>query len=334
MASSSEGNKKDPAWKYAHLVNPQNPNKFKCNFCGKESSGGVYRVKQHLAGNYTSVITCPKCPAHVREEIREYMAKKKEEKNLMNMVPDFDEMPNDLEEDEDDIVEIVRKRSMASSSQSSTQATSRPKKPRQKGPMDVYFTPDPNVAMQNRKTKGRQTNIDANDPFRKEMRERAITAFARWMYDTGIPFNVVNYESFAAMFEAIGQYGPGLKPPSYHEVRVPLLNKEVGRIKSLMKDHQEDWAKYGCSIMADGWTDKRGRTLINFLVNCPKGTMFLESVDASAYSKDGQKMYELLDIFVEGIGEPNVVQIVTDSAAANVLAGMSFLKKKDNYLLY
>lgn len=86
--------------------------------------------------------------------------------------------------------------------------------------------------------------------------------------------------------------------------------------------------------MSDGWTDKRGRTLINFLVNCPKGTMFFESVDASAYSKDGQKMFELLDNFVERIGEANVVQVVTDSAAANVLAGMSFLKKKDNYLLH
>ncbi|XP_016903105.2 uncharacterized protein LOC107992036 [Cucumis melo] len=73
--------------------------------------------------------------------------------------------------------------------------------------------------------------------------------------------------------------------------------------------------------MADGWTDRRDRTLINFLVNIPKGTMFIESIDASSYVKDGKKMFELLDNFVERIGEANVVQVVTDSASANVMAG-------------
>jgi hypothetical protein len=34
--------------------------------------------------------------------------------------------------------------------------------------------------------------------------------------------------------------------------------------------------------MSDGWTDMRGRHLINFLVNSPEGTYFLESVDASS----------------------------------------------------
>lgn len=73
--------------------------------------------------------------------------------------------------------------------------------------------------------------------------------------------------------------------------------------------------------MCDGWTDRKYRTLINFLVNCPRGTMFLESIDASSYSKDANKIFNLLGKFVDKIGEANVVQIVTDSAAANVLVG-------------
>ncbi|XP_028084270.1 uncharacterized protein LOC114285424 [Camellia sinensis] len=79
--------------------------------------------------------------------------------------------------------------------------------------------------------------------------------------------------------------------------------------------------------MADGWKDKRNRALINFLVNCPRGSMFIESVDASSLSKDANKMFELLDNFVERIGEANVVQVVTDSASANVLVG-KFLEAK------
>ena len=74
---ASEGsNKKNLAWQYAHLENPQNINRFKCSFCGKNSNGGVYRVKRHLAGGYRNVTVCPKYRPEVREEIKEYMAKK------------------------------------------------------------------------------------------------------------------------------------------------------------------------------------------------------------------------------------------------------------------
>ena len=41
------------------------------------------------------------------------------------------------------------------------------------------------------------------------------------------------------------------------------------------------------------------RTLVNFLVNCSKGTMFMESIDASSMIKTGEKMFELLDKWVE-----------------------------------
>ncbi|GMP48782.1 hypothetical protein CsSME_00016021 [Camellia sinensis var. sinensis] len=242
----------------------------------------------------------------------------------MNMLPDFDDMDMEDEDEDDDVVEINvnQHRKLTSSSQGSSKSKSKSKMPKRKGPMDVYFTPNPESVVKNRRdqAKGKQTKIDANDPYKKEMRARALQRFARWMYDAGIPFNAVNYESFGPMIEAIGQYGPGMKPPTYHEVRVTQLKKEVKHTEDLMKYHKEDCAKYGCSIMADGWTDKRGRTLINFLVNCPRGTMFVESVDASSYSKDGQKLFELLDKFVEKVGKENVVQVITDSAAANVLA--------------
>ncbi|GMP42587.1 hypothetical protein CsSME_00012280 [Camellia sinensis var. sinensis] len=61
-----------------------------------------------------------------------------------------------------------------------------------------------------------------------------------------------------------------------------------------MRIHKEEWVKYGCSLMSDGWTSQNGRSLINFLVNYPRGTI-VESIDASSYSKDGQKLFKLLD---------------------------------------
>ncbi|XP_058009419.1 uncharacterized protein LOC131183187 [Hevea brasiliensis] len=153
------------------------------------------------------------------------------------------------------------------------------------------------------------------------------------MYDAAIPFNAINYPSFQDMVESIGQFGIGMKAPSFHEVRVPLLNEEVAEVKNSLKSYEEEWAKYGCSIMADGWTDKKQRTLINFLVNYPKGTVFMESVDVSEYSKTSDKMYDLLNRFVERVGEANVVQVVTDNASNCVLIG-KLLETKCPYLYW
>ena len=153
------------------------------------------------------------------------------------------------------------------------------------------------------------------------MKDKAHGAIARWIYDAGLPLNCVNIESFGPMIETIGQYGPGLKPPTYHQVRVPLLNKEVEHVENLMKEYEKDQNEFGCTLMCDGWTDKRGRTLINFLVNSPKGTVFIKSIDASDCVKDGVMMSDLLYGWVYTIGAEKVVQVVTDSASVNVVAG-------------
>lgn len=38
-----------------------------------------------------------------------------------------------------------------------------------------------------------------------------------------------------------------------------------------MDSYRVTWKETGCTIMADGWTDRCRRTLINFLVYCPRG---------------------------------------------------------------
>ena len=145
----------------------------------------------------------------------------------------------------------------------------------------------------------------------------------RWMYEAAIPFNAVTYPSFQPI-EAIGQYGVGMKGPTFHEVRVTNLKKELALTKDLMKDHMMEWGKNGCSIMSDGWTDRKERTLVNFLVNCSKGTMFMQSIDASSMIKTGEKMFELLDKWVEQVGEENVIQVITDNHSSYVMAGNKY----------
>ena len=67
--------------------------------------------------------------------------------------------------------------------------------------------------------------------------------------------------------------------------------------------------------MSDGWTDAKSRTMINFLVSCPQGTLFLRSYDESDKVKDANLLFNLFVEVVEEVGVANVVQIITDNAS-------------------
>jgi hypothetical protein len=79
--------------------------------------------------------------------------------------------------------------------------------------------------------------------------------------------------------------------------------------------------------MSDGWIDGKGRTLLNFLVHCPKGTMFLKSVDASAHVKNVTLLCDLLDGFIKEVGPQHVVQVIMDNAANYVAADRMLMSR-------
>ena len=135
----------------------------------------------------------------------------------------------------------------------------------------------------------------------------------------GIPFNVATYDSFHIMIEAIGQFGPGMKPPSM--LRVPLLRKKLSPLQK-KEEHKTEWAQKGCSIMSDGWRDSVvQKDIINFLMNSPRGSFFMKSMDVSEVSKDANLLFGILDDMVEEVGEENVIRVITDNASAYVKAG-------------
>ena len=138
--------------------------------------------------------------------------------------------------------------------------------------MDAFVAPPKTTHLEK---SGKRVQTTINDAYKKELIEKTCVDIARWMYDAAIPFNVVNYDSFKAAVQSIGRYGIDMKPPSYHKVRDPLLKKKVAHTNDIMESHKEEWARTGCSIMFDRWQDKSHRSLINFLVNCSKGSMFI-----------------------------------------------------------
>ena len=67
--------------------------------------------------------------------------------------------------------------------------------------------------------------------------------------------------------------------------------------------------------------------MINFLINRPEGTYFLESVDASREIHDVFMLVDLLEKKVEEIGKENVAQVVTDNGANYKAAGRILMER-------
>ncbi|XP_031262581.1 uncharacterized protein LOC116120753 [Pistacia vera] len=152
-------------------------------------------------------------------------------------------------------------------------------------------------------------------------------AVARLFYDSCIPTNVINSIYFQPMVDAITAIGPGYKIPTYHNLRVNLLRDARKEVQLLVDGYKKTWEDVGCTLMADGWTDSSHRSLINFLVYCPKGVCFVKSVDASDVVKDAATLFSLFEEIALWVGLNNIVHLVTDNRANYKVAGRMLSEK-------
>ena len=93
------------------------------------------------------------------------------------------------------------------------------------------------------------------------------------------------------MIKKIGEYGKGPIPHFYHEIKEKFLKKEVHETLNLIEGFNEQWIKLRCTLLSDGWSNRNRRSICNFLVNRPKGTVFLHSLDASDILKTIEKVF-------------------------------------------
>ena len=314
--------KRDPAWVHCQLIN----GKMVCNYCQKEvGGGGIHRIKQHLAHTRGQIKPCKNVSDELKAEMQAlleaYQADKTKNKKIIKEVGG-----SATASAQHDRIHSFEESSTLPSSRCDPYSTeehvelggsgaSVSKRPR--GNLESFFVP--------RTTPGAQPTIDAK--WKKIEREAAWECIARWWYDADIPFNAAKSVYYQPMVDAIAACGPGFKGPGYEDIRGPLLKNEVERVQEYLLEFKESWSKTGCTIMSDGWTDQRSRTILNFLVACPKGTMFLKSVDASDQVKDAQLLFRLLDEVIEEVGVQNVVQVITDNASNYVAAGRMLEEK-------
>ena len=191
------------------------------------------------------------------------------------------------------------------------QSTASCGKHKENATLGAYFIP--------RSTHGAQKSLQSCWK-NKEVIERCDLAIAKWMIDACVPFNTANSIYYQHAIDGITTMGPGYKGPNFHALRGYYLAKVVDEMKIFVESYREIWKKTGCTLMTDGWTDQKRRNLINFLVYCPKGTVFLKTVDASEASKAAMLLYKLFREVVLFVGPENIVRMVTDNASNYVVA--------------
>nr|XP_011468457.1 PREDICTED: uncharacterized protein LOC101302773 [Fragaria vesca subsp. vesca] len=304
VSKELKANSTDIGWEYAVYANPTNPDRLKCLLCNKVVSGGINRIKQHIANIKGNVHGCKKSSDEDKAKCIKAIEDGRNKKRQKILFEEELRQEVDIEEDERE-------------EDGSSHETRR--KRRFLGPMDRYASAiDPDSSLDGSK-KMKQQNI--NDSLFKERTHNVHQYLARWVYEAGLHFHAIENDSFKRFVEAVGQFGPSYKPPTQYQLREPLLKEEVERTKGLLKRQEEEWAKNGCSIMTDAWSDRKRRSIMNLCVNCAEGTTFLSSKEASDESHTGKYIFEYVDKCIEEIGPQNVVQVVTDNASNNMAAG-------------
>ncbi|CAL5346764.1 unnamed protein product [Camellia sinensis] len=325
----------DPGWEHG-VAQDERKKKVKCNYCEKIVSGGINRFKQHLARIPGEVAPCKNAPEEVYLKIKENM--KWHRTGRRHRRPDAKEisafyMHSDNEEEEEEQEEDARmsnerlllgeKRSGKDSRRMfkgmSSGSGSEPLLKRPRLDSAVLKTPKSQMPASYKQLKTGSS---------KKSRREAMSAICKFFYHAGVPSHAANSPYFHKMLELVGQYGHDLVGPSSRMVSGRFLQDEIVTIKNYLVEYKASWAVTGCSILADSWKDTQGRTLINFLVSCPRGIYFVSSVDATNVVEDAANLFKLLDKVVEEMGEENVVQVITENTPSYQAAGKMLEDKR------
>ena len=260
--------KTDPAWGYCTQIMEGGRKKIKCMYCDTTFlGGGIHRFKEHLAKWPGNVATCKKVDPEVEHTMYKNIEDWNEKKKKMQQEY-VEGHPYGPEPGEEDVVEVSNTNPVVAASNKGKKRPAGTTTPS----VGKYFKP--------RTRPGDQPTLKSVLQG-EAVKEKTDICVTRWFLDASIPFNATNSVFYQPMFDAVCAFGSGYKAPLCNQMRGPYLAKCVEETRKFVDGFRTHWRETGCTIMADGWTDRKRRTLINFLVYCPKGTVFLKSVDAT-----------------------------------------------------
>ncbi|CAL1387421.1 unnamed protein product [Linum trigynum] len=197
-ANSLKRKSDDIGWEYGKLVDPNNKDRVVCNFCKNVNSGGINRFKKHIAQVGGGVAKCRSCPDEAKLACLKWLEgteKKKQDKVVRELGLRSDVNVSSGGQQEEDLT-------CAGSSE-----------PHKLGPIDKWARAiDPSLSSS---AQFQQQKI--NQALFNERTLQVHQYIAKWVYTHAVAFNAIENDEFKQMVEAIGQFGPGLKPPTHSQ---------------------------------------------------------------------------------------------------------------------
>ncbi|XP_008796921.2 uncharacterized protein LOC103712229 [Phoenix dactylifera] len=300
--------------------------RVRCKYCGKDIPG-FNRLKHHLGAVGSDVTACTEVPADVKACMREALLEKKKDRLLKEVGEIYHP-------------DLPLKRNLSPASSEVRRCQWRPTQPsaseKEKSAVDAsaagsyassyHLKPSQPTYLEKGKKVAEPSSADgANGGIacmiqdrhtivKEEVKDESVLfvekCIGSFFYEAGIDLAGIKLPSFQRMIDAVQGCGTRFKVPAYDELQGWILQQKVNEVLVHVEDVRRSWGRTGCSILLDGWTDQRGRNLLRFLVDCPQGTIFLRSVDASNAVRDADAFFLLLSKVVDEVGALNVVQIV------------------------
>ncbi|WOK97096.1 hypothetical protein Cni_G05804 [Canna indica] len=307
----------DLGWAHGVMVNGDRQ-KIECRYCHKVIlGGGISRLKQHLAGERGNIAPCEQVPDDVKAQVRQHLGFKVLERLKKQKDTEVTEysFQQGLDEYAGDIGNVTSPRDGSHNRRGmdfDEGNSIRRKKIETSYIAHASAIPQSSLHF----SIASQENIDQAD-----------IAVAKFMYEIGVPLNAANSIYFQKMADAIAAVGPGYKMPSCHALRGQLLNRCTNEVREHSQELRKSWEVTGCTVMVDRWMDKAGRIMINFFVYCPKGIMFLKSIDASEIERTLEDLVGLFDSVVQDVGSGNIVHFLMDGSSWSKAAGQVLMNK-------
>jgi hypothetical protein len=166
----------------------------------------------------------------------------------------------------------------------------------------------------------RQQHI--SEAYHIAKRKELDVKWATFFYEANVAFNVVRHPSFVVAVKATSQARFDYDLPSYHAMRTTLIRPRRKHMEEEVKKATKQSIEiYGATICTDGWDNVTHRPLINIMLSCPAGDIFLGSIDTIGNKKIKAYIATELKKFIDAVGLRFVTQICTDNAT-NMLGAM------------